>query len=513
MRTSLLFSLTILSFVPLTNCDLAAQVELEIVTHPVDKQEIFKVKLTPELSATQKVQATYIGMNIYAGNGVLRFPPEVGHDEAVRKLKALPEVKDVLEVDRGRFAEVDELIVAFETGFLMPSDVFMGMPVEARYEQSQYLIARAKGGITWQLLEKLPGAEGVEFVEPNYKFPLPWLKNGEEVSSELGSLDTDAGQQAKDSCRASTVDAVPNDTRYQAMELWGLGNVRAESAWADIHDTQVVVAVIDTGVNHKHPDLDGSLWSDSQGNHGKNYIKSENPNDPMDTYGHGTHIAGIIAAEGNNALGVVGVAWKAHIMGIRVFRQNTAASVGSIPDAIRFAVDNGAKVINMSFGFSPSELKVEQAVSYAESQGVLLVACAGNWQGRDNDTWPWFPGSYPNSNVIAVAAIDCNENLERDSSIGSNSVDLAAPGSKIWSTVLVEKYDDKDGTSQATAFVTGAAVLTLAKCGNLGPADVSTRILRNVRPLPSLSGKVLTGGTLCLEFLARDCAAAPVLCN
>lgn len=261
----------------------------------------------------------------------------------------------------------------------------------------------------------------------------------------------------------------PNDTSYN--QLWGLNNtgqtvngtsgtndadIDAPEAW-DITTgciTDVVIAVIDTGVAYNHPDLAANIWSntgencttpigDNDGNGYANDCRGwdflDNDNDPMDYNSHGTHVAGTIAARGNNSSGITGVMWCAKIMPLRFLGVSGAGDTANAAAAVTYAANNGAKVINASFGGGAYSQTMYDAINYARSRNVLFVAAAGN-DGTNNDTTPAYPASYNLDNIISVAATDQNDALASFSNRGATSVDLAAPGVNIYSSIPVFSY-------------------------------------------------------------------------
>jgi subtilisin family serine protease len=258
-------------------------------------------------------------------------------------------------------------------------------------------------------------------------------------------------------------------------------------------------------------------WADGIDQGGNGYLDDligwdfiENDNDPMDIDGHGTHTSGTIGAIGNNGLGVVGMNWKVQIMPLKFHR--LLHDVASPAEAIRYSADNGARVSNNSYGAAPAGLdvppnrspdrapqvvidEVREAVAYAQSRGQVFVATANNYQS-DNDLLPQFPASFDLSNVIAVAATSNADRLSSFSNFGRTSVDLGAPGESVHSTWIEGEYDLMSGTSMATAHVTGAAALILARNPNLSAAQVKALILDTVDPLADLQDKTVTGGRL-----------------
>lgn len=250
--------------------------------------------------------------------------------------------------------------------------------------------------------------------------------------------------------------AVPNDPRYG--QLWGLKNtgqtitspggkdspsstnnpgvagrdINAEYAWNSITDcSSAVVAVLDTGINYNHTDLAANMWDGGMTypNHGTNTIDSTN--DPMDNNGHGTHVAATIGAVGNNGIGSTGVCWRAKLMAVRVLGTSGSGTTASVIAGINFAVDNGAKVINMSLGGGGAfDAAYSAAIDYAEANGVLVVVAAGN-DGTNNEAVPQYPCNFNQANVVCVAALTQNNSLASFSNYGTTSVDIGAPGVNI----------------------------------------------------------------------------------
>jgi len=302
----------------------------------------------------------------------------------------------------------------------------------------------------------------------------------------------------------------PNDPKIG--ELWGLANIHAPAAWSKVHDSGVIVAVIDTGVDYNHEDLKDNIWTDANGKHGFDFV--ENDDDPMDQNGHGTHCSGTIGAVGNNGTGVVGVNWKVKIMAVRWLDANGSGEVINAIKSIDFAVDHGAKILSNSWYWPENDPDLEAAIRRADAKNVLFVAAAGNFaetpgnNGGDNDnlsTKGRYPSAYPAANVIAVAAIDASDRKAKFSEWGKNTVHLAAPGVNILSTVPHDEYDGTySGTSMATPHVAGAAALIMAATHANTVAEVKKEVLDHVRRIDGLRDKCVTNGTLDIAFLAGD---------
>ena len=251
----------------------------------------------------------------------------------------------------------------------------------------------------------------------------------------------------------------PNDTYYtpdtSGPNQWGLFKIQADQAWkTTTGNSGIRIAILDTGIDEHHIDLNGKVVAS------KNFSSS---NTLDDVYNHGTHVAGIAAANTNNSTGVASIGCNSSLMNAKVFDDSGTASIADITAAIYWALDpdgnpatnDGAQVINMSFiapGYPSLINALTDAINYAWVQGAVVVTAAGN----DHSMTPADPASTPN--CIAVAATDRYDNLWASSNYG-NWVDVAAPGEGIFSTVMQGGYDYKNGTSMATPFVSGLAAL------------------------------------------------------
>ncbi|MBD2126175.1 DVUA0089 family protein [Microcoleus sp. ZQ-A2] len=274
---------------------------------------------------------------------------------------------------------------------------------------------------------------------------------------------------------------------------WGINAVKAPEAWAKGFTGEgIVVAVIDTGVDYKHPDLDANIWvnegeiagngidDDSNGyiddTQGWDFVDGDN--DAMDLKGHGTHVAGTIAAEKND-FGVTGVAYDAKIMPVRVLNAEGSGSWSNVAAGIKYAADNGADVINLSLGGGYSS-EIEDAVEYATAKGAVVVMAAGNSAGNQ----PGFPANLANQWGVAVGAVDnTNKMAGFSNKAGSTELDyVVAPGSQVYSTTPGNTYSTFNGTSMATPHVAGVAALMLSANPNLTPAEVESILTKTANP-------------------------------
>jgi len=322
---------------------------------------------------------------------------------------------------------------------------------------------------------------------------------------------------------------------------WGLVNtgffdvfspsVQPIRAQVESCSSQVVVAVVDTGIDYTHPELKDSLWInpgevgywepprsqvangcrdkscnglDDDGNgFADDVVGWDFVNDvplPYDTHGHGTHIGGIIASRPSEA-GVIGICPQVSVMALKYY-DNSGIGYNNLQNTVRafqYAVNNGAHIINYSGGGADPSPSERLAVEEAQKRGVLLVAAAGN-DGHNNDLIPYYPASYPLDNIISVASINRQNQLLPSSNFGSRTVHIAAPGLSILSSLPSGRFGTMSGTSQATAFVTGAAALLASQIKQRGPFDyksIKAWLTESARPLAGVETRgFLTGGIL-----------------
>jgi len=305
----------------------------------------------------------------------------------------------------------------------------------------------------------------------------------------------------------------PNISKLWGMKSYEGFDIDAPEAWkiwtGEVGDG-ITVAVLDTGIDYTHPDLSEQMWvnpleipdngvdDDENGYiddvHGADFVNDDG--DPMDDQMHGTHCAGTIAGVGNNGVGVAGVAWRGvRLMALKFLDSSGAGRTSDAIRAIDYAVAQGAKIASNSWGGGGSNPALQTAIEYAEAAGMLFTAAAGNG-GADNDLRPNFPANYNMDNVISVAATTRKGELAHFSCFGSTSVDLAAPGDEILSTIPGGGYGLLSGTSMATPHVSGLAALVWMYRPGLSMRQVRDVLLGSVRRLPALEGKTVTGGLI-----------------
>lgn len=300
----------------------------------------------------------------------------------------------------------------------------------------------------------------------------------------------------------------PNDPDYN--QLYGMEKISAPLAWdVTTGSRDVVVAVIDTGVDYNHPDLADNIWTNpgeipdnGVDDDGNGYVDDyygydfcNNDADPFDDHYHGTHCAGTVAATGDNSRGVPGVAWRASIMSIKFLCGNGSGSSWAAARAIRYAVDNGAVISSNSWGGTGRSSSISSAIDYARERGQLFIAAAGN-SNKNMDHTNFYPAGYDHDNIISVAASDSSDRRASFSNYSSSRVDLAAPGVRIRSTIPNNRYGSLSGTSMAAPHVSGAAVLLKARDPEMSYAAVKNHLLESVDPLDNWNGVVATGGRM-----------------
>src|SRR3954471_8537239 len=377
------------------------------------------------------------------------------------------------------------------------------------------------------IVKYAPGADPVERAEARADadvvardtLPLP---RTEVVTAEAGTTVSEAVADLERSPDVAYAEAdaprsagstVPNDTLFGWQ--WSLQNTGAIfdrrsnhpsyagtpgddidvlPAWdMGVTASDVTVGVVDSGVDLEHPDLKANLLSG-----GKDVFDDDDT--PQDENGHGTHVAGIIGAVGNNDLGITGIAWKASVLPVRVLGEDGSAPVSTVVGGYTYAADHGARIVNVSLGGDrPSQTEYD---ALRTASGTLFVVAAGN-DAVNVDTIDSYPCAYDLPNVLCVAATGANDRLASFSDYGPKSVDIAAPGVDVLSTYPTALSSDRtwpyrwlDGTSMATPEVTGAAALVLGRDPALTPYQLREKLLDSAHPVAGLEDKVASGGRL-----------------
>jgi len=362
------------------------------------------------------------------------------------------------------------------------------------------------------VINELENDSSVEYAEPNYPRTFSAINTDDTLRDTLWALEN-TGQIVSGSSGMAGAD-------IDGVEAWSLSL-----------GTSTVVAVIDNGVLYTHPDLVNNMWNGSScvsetgaalGScmHGYDFDDSDliplpEATSTSATY-HGTHVAGIIAAEMNNATGTIGVAPKAKIMALR-FGLDVASEI----KAIDFAIQNGAKIINASFGGTQLSQSEYDAIARFRDAGGIFIAAAGNGDGTtgaDNEITPTYPASYDLANIVSVAATGQIDEIAPFSNYGTTTVDIGAPGRRIMSTIALNgtdpSYTVQSGTSMAAPHVAGVAALIKSLYPSASTTAIKSALLNSGDSLASLLGKTVTGKRLnalsALEYFAAD-VTAPVI--
>ncbi len=318
---------------------------------------------------------------------------------------------------------------------------------------------------------------------------------------------------------------LPNDPSFANGDQWALHNtgqfgglpdadIDAPEGWDRLNSaSNIVVATIDSGARYTHQDLAANIWVnpgeipgnhvDDDGNgfvddvHGINAVADSG--DPSDDLGHGTHVAGIIGAVGNNGVGICGVAWRVQIMPLRFLSPGQLGTLTDLLQCLNYAQSKGARVVNCSFTTTTYSSTMSNAFWNLRAAGVVVAAAAGN-EGQNNDLVPSYPASLKLDNIVAVTATTRTDGFS-GYNYGSASVHLGAPGSAIWSTYnrSDSDYAFDTGTSMAAPQVAGALALLRARYPSLTPPQLIARLLATVDQIPSLSGRCVSGGRLNLD--------------
>jgi type VII secretion-associated serine protease mycosin len=287
-----------------------------------------------------------------------------------------------------------------------------------------YLVTLNHGSADHWLAQQFAANPSVSFAEPNYTRQLMRTPNDPAVSQQ-----------------------------------WALGNIQAYDAWNITTGGEVRIAILDTGVDSGHPDLSGKVLP------GYNALTGDG--NTQDDNGHGTAVAGLIAAATDNGDGVAGICWGCRILPIKVLNNRGSGNDANVARGIRWAVDNGARVINMSLGGTDDSQILRDAVDYATSRNVLIVASSGNERQEGNQ--PNYPAAYPG--VVAVGATGNTDVVTGFSNTG-DYLDLTAPGVGLWTTLPDGRYGPPNGTSFASPYVSGVAGLVITLRGDLGTLDL-----------------------------------------
>ncbi len=369
----------------------------------------------------------------------------------------------------------------------------LGSPVRSIFGDGRLvLVERPLLEVENTSIKILSENQNVQFAEPNFIYHVEKTPHEAQFGKQWGLLNL--GQDDSKNIGTAGMD------------------IGAEKAWdLTTGSEDVVIAIIDTGVDQTHPDLATNVWTNQIEAHGLpgvdddhngyvddingfNFSDPAKPNgNSKDDHGHGSHCAGVIGAKSNDGKGIVGVNWKVKLMAVKFLNADGGGSLDAAVQAIDYAIKMKAQIMSNSWGGGGESLALKEAIERAEKAGILFVAAAGN-NAISNDSSPHYPSSYDLPNILSVAAIDNSGQLAAFSNFGKKSVHVAAPGVNIFSSVLNNSYELMSGTSMATPFVSGIAGLLAAQFPEMTYQDLKKRIVSTARPLTSLRGKVFSGG-------------------
>ena len=415
---------------------------------------------------------------------------------------------------------------------------------EPRFVEDRILLGLTSPDAQLPLESLYPGSD----VKPlgDYGVYLMTLPTGTAVIPTISELKDRPGVKYAEPDWITELTATPNDPDFNRM--WGWRNIGqtvngvngtfdadidATEAWDTATGSPgVLVAIIDSGIDYNHPDLDANVWTnpgeiagngvddDANGyvDDVRGYDFIDRDADPMDTLGHGTHVAGTVGAVGNNGIGTVGVNWNVQMMALRIFNTNGSTTLAAVIESINYAVDMGALVSNNSYGgYGVNTRAFEDAIIYAQTNNHIFVAAAGN-NASDNDAFPFYPASFPQDNVVAVAATDQNDQLAGFSNYGLVSVDIGAPGVNIWSPTPVAgsvyygpNYDFSDGTSMASPAVAGAIAMLRSLAPSLPYTTIIAALYAGSDKIVSMNGVVSSGGRLNLDKAIEQLSVATIV--
>jgi len=315
----------------------------------------------------------------------------------------------------------------------------------------------------------------------------------------------------------------PDDPRF--AEQWALYNpsnrradIKAPEAWRMSRGNgRIVIAILDSGIDYLHPDLAQNIWvndgeipgngrdDDNNGYvddvHGWDFVGGSA--EPMDRYMHGTLMSGIVGAVTDNGEGMAGLMHHVSLMAVKGLGDRGIGFTSDLIAGVYYAVDNGAHIINASWGSGGYVQALYDAIAYAAQRDVIFVAAAGNWQA-DNDKTPFYPASYDLDNVISVAATDRHDSLAEFSHVGARSVDVAAPGVYVLSTIPGGGYLSISGTSMAAPHVTGCVGLLESYAPGLTYREYVELVIHSAEALPQLEGLCVSGGRLDVNAALRQ---------
>ena len=410
--------------------------------------------------------------------------------------------------------------------------IVSAQPAQPAYRADQILIM-PKAGINQAALDNFHRARKGEVLrtfDGIRHLQILRVPNGETVSGLIAQYQKSGLVEFAEPDYLVYADTTsPNDPKYVDGTLWGLNNygqnggtahadIDAPDAWDVLTSaSNIVVAVLDSGIRATHEDLASNMWvNPSDGGHGFNaFTGTNNPSD--DSTSHGTMVAGVLGAVGNNGKGVTGVAWRVQMMACKCLNNGTGSD-STVIACIDYAMTNGAKIINASFDTPTASLALSNAIVATRDAGIIWVASAGN-NTYNVEVNPSYPTCYGIDNVVSVAYTTRTDALGGFSNYGVIHVALAAPGDQIYTSFAASDsyyYPPSGlginiaGTSFSAPYVSGACALLMAQYPADSYQDIISRLLNATDPLPSLAGKCRTGGRLNLRKALRTIRVATI---
>jgi subtilisin family serine protease len=424
-------------------------------------------------------------------------------------------------------------LVAAQSGFVMSAvSLFLALPINARGQmlftpagaefRSDQILVRPKATMSETALARFHAAQRARVLRTFRglgRLEVVTVPNGETVPGLISKYQMSGLFDFAEPDYVVRAAAAPDDPMYQDGTLWWLNNtgqnggtphadIDAPDAWNVLTSaSNIVVSVLDTGIRYTHEDLAANMWTNPvDGSYGFNAFTGTN--NVNDDNGHGTLVAGMLGAVGNNGKGMAGVVWQVQIMACKCLDSAANGSDSTVIACMDYARTNGARVLNCSFSSTGSSLAVSNEIMALRSAGIILVASCGNGNFFNHqinvDILPNYPACYPMDNIVSVAYTTRTDGLGSFSDYGPTNVDLGAPGDQVSST-----YTNSDsayfistsgsgisGTSFAAPVVSGACALMLAKYPSENYQQIIARILKATDPVPALAGKCVTGGRL-----------------
>lgn len=465
----------------------------------------------------QRVKSTVIIFLLTLALSITAYADEVPDQEEQMNQEGFEALSEE-EIEReGSAYENNQIIIAFKEEYLPGKEGkeeflsdFEGITVEEYFDGCALVSVDEKGQIE-NVVDRLAEAEPVAYLQPNYTYSIAKAPSSEPAFGKQWGIYNDG---------SFSVPGNGDKNAWGTMIAMPGMDIKGKEAWEFFPDggREVIVAAVDTGIDITHEDLKGNLWvnedevgngKDSDGNGYKDDLNGwnfyDNSNDVTRGYkgesDHGTHVAGIIAAE-NNGIGVAGVASNVRVKLMPIKVLGGEEGIGNslnIMKAIKYAQENGADICNMSFGLEQEDPLLKNTM---KNSRMLFVVAAGNGikrtgnLGYNTDLMPNYPAASDLNNIISVANMNFSGNLDPSSCYGPASIDVGAPGTYIYSTLPGNKYGYMTGTSMAAPMVSGAAAMIYSYYEGITPHQVREILLTSVRKSDALYGKVATGGMI-----------------